>query len=122
MGVSIIDLQRTAILNSIKDATRGDWKILIVDQGSWKLVLNVLKEDDILSEKIANIEHIEQKRSPNRDMDAVYFLSPEPHIVDCLMADFEHRRYRRSTILWTGCRFSFALWTLSCPTVLLIAL
>lgn len=38
----------------------------------------------------------------NPDMDAIYFLSPLPHIVDCLLADFERRRYRRGFILWTG--------------------
>ena len=102
MGVSMIDVQRDTILQGIRDAARGDWKILVVDQGSWKLMLNVLKDDDILSEKIANIEHIEQRRSRNSDMDALYFLSPESHIVDCLMADFEQRRYRGAVILWTG--------------------
>jgi hypothetical protein len=33
-------------------------------------------------------------------MDAIYLLSPEPHIVDCLMADFERRRYRKSYLVW----------------------
>ena len=104
MGVSMIDVQRTTILDAIRNAARGEWKILIVDQGSWKLMLNVLREDDILSEKIANIEHIEQRRPTNLDMDAIYFLTPESHIVDCLMADFEHKRYRGTILLWTGCR------------------
>lgn len=36
----------------------------------------------------------------NPDMDAIYILSPEPHIVDCLMADFERRRYRKSFLVW----------------------
>jgi syntaxin-binding protein 1 len=35
-------------------------------------------------------------------MDAIYLLSPQPHIVDCLLADFERRRYRRGFIIWTG--------------------
>ena len=38
----------------------------------------------------------------NPDMDAIYFLSPEPHIIDCLMADFERRRYRKSFLVWTA--------------------
>lgn len=37
----------------------------------------------------------------NPDMDAIYILSPQPHIVDCLMADFERRRYRRTFLVWT---------------------
>lgn len=38
----------------------------------------------------------------NPTMDAIYLLSPQPHIVDCLMADFERRRYRRSFLVWLG--------------------
>lgn len=38
----------------------------------------------------------------NPDMDAIYILSPQPHIVDCLMADFERRRYRRSYLVWVA--------------------
>lgn len=38
----------------------------------------------------------------NKEMDAVYILSPLPHIMDCLMADFERRRYRRSFVIWTS--------------------
>ena len=35
-------------------------------------------------------------------MDAIYFLSPEAHIVDCLLADFERRRYRAANLVWTS--------------------
>lgn len=37
----------------------------------------------------------------NPGMDAIYILSPQPHIVDCLMADLEARRYRKFFLLWT---------------------
>ena len=49
-----------------------------------------------------DIERIEEKRGMNPDMDAIYILSPQPHIVDCLMADFERRRYRRSYLVWVA--------------------
>jgi syntaxin-binding protein 1 len=42
------------------------------------------------------------KREMSPEMDAIYLLSPEPHIVDCLMADFERRRYRKSYLVWTS--------------------
>ncbi|KAB5532609.1 Sec1-like protein [Coniochaeta sp. 2T2.1] len=35
-------------------------------------------------------------------MDVIYLLSPQPHIVECLLADLERRRYRRSFLVWTG--------------------
>ncbi len=38
----------------------------------------------------------------NPDMDAIYLLSPQPHIVDCLIADFERRRYRKAFLVWTA--------------------
>ncbi|KAF2812920.1 Sec1-like protein [Mytilinidion resinicola] len=102
MGASIIDTQRQLILDCIKNTGRGEWKVLIVDETSQKLIANVVKEDDILNEQITNIERIEERRPMNKDMDAIYFLTAQPHIVDCVMADFERRRYRGSYLIWTS--------------------
>jgi len=76
--------------------------VLVVDDESRKLIDNVVREDDILKENITNIEQIEQRRPLNKDLDVVYILSPQPHIVECVMADFERRRYRRTFLLWTS--------------------
>jgi syntaxin-binding protein 1 len=38
----------------------------------------------------------------NPEMDAIYILSPQSHIVDCLAADFDRRRYRRAFLVWTA--------------------
>lgn len=35
-------------------------------------------------------------------MDAIYILSPESHVVECLLADFEMRRYRSAYLVWTS--------------------
>ncbi|KAF2708912.1 Sec1-like protein [Pleomassaria siparia CBS 279.74] len=102
MGVSLIDIQRELILSTIKSTTRGDWKVLIVDEDSRKLIDNVVKEDDVLNANITNIERIDDRRETQRDTDAVYFLTPKPHIVDCIMADFESRRYRGAFLIWTS--------------------
>jgi len=107
------------ILNTIRNTTRGDvcfpaprvcalltplqWKVLIVDEDSRKLIDNVVKEDDILDSNITNIERIEDRRQPQPETDAVYFLTPKPHIVDCLMADFDRRRYKGAFLVWTTC-------------------
>ncbi|KAI1481608.1 hypothetical protein K445DRAFT_313802 [Daldinia sp. EC12] len=101
MGVSIIDEQRDVLINTIKNITAGDWKVLVVDTDSKKIIDNVVKEDDILNHNIANIERIEDRRDMNQSMDAIYILSPQPHIVDCLLADIERRRYRRCFLVWT---------------------
>ncbi|KAJ5042361.1 uncharacterized protein L3040_004911 [Drepanopeziza brunnea f. sp. 'multigermtubi'] len=100
--VSAILEQREIILDTLKAITRGDWKVLVIDESTKKIIDNVVKEDDILNENIANIERIEERREMNPDMDAIYLLSPQPHIVDCLLADFERRRYRKSFLVWTA--------------------
>ncbi|KAI1815163.1 Sec1 family protein [Poronia punctata] len=102
MGVSLIQEQHDILVNKIKNITAGDWKVLVVDQTSKKIIDNVAKEDDILNHNIANIERIEERREMNPTMDAIYLLSPEPHIVDCLVADLDRRRYRRAFLVWTA--------------------
>lgn len=98
--VSAIQEQRDIILDTIKSITRGDWKVLVIDEAVRKIIDNVIKEDDILNENIANIERIEERREMNPDMDAIYLLSPQPYIVDCLMADLERHRYKQSFLIW----------------------
>lgn len=100
--VSAIEEQREIILDVIKSITRGDWKVLVIDEDVKKIIDNVMKEDDILRENVTNIVNIMDKREMEPDMDAIYLLSPQPHVVDCLMADFERRRYRRSFLVWTA--------------------
>ncbi|CAK7268857.1 hypothetical protein SEPCBS119000_003274 [Sporothrix epigloea] len=95
MVLSMIEIQQ-------QDITRGDWKVLVLDETSKKIIDNVVKEDDILNKTIANIECIEERREMNPTMDAIYILSPKPHIVDCLLADLNRRRYRRAFLVWTS--------------------
>jgi hypothetical protein len=35
-------------------------------------------------------------------MDAIYIISPLPYVVDCVIADMERPRYRRSFLVWTS--------------------
>ena len=51
---------------------------------------------------LPDIERIEARRELNPDTDAVYILSPHPHVVDCLLADLEVGRYRSAYLLWTA--------------------
>ena len=102
MGTSAIAVQQDIILDIVRSTAPGEWKVMILDAGSRRLVEGAVKEDDILKENITNIEQIEDRRPMNQEMDAIYLLSPQPHIVDCLMADFERRRYRKSFIIWTS--------------------
>ncbi|KAJ5091932.1 hypothetical protein NUU61_006802 [Penicillium alfredii] len=102
MGTSIINIQRDIILNTIRHAGGHDWKVLVVDETSKKLVNSAVKEDEILNLNVSNVEQIEHRRQSNPDMDALYILSPQSYVVDCLMADFEVERYRKAFLVWTS--------------------
>lgn len=102
MATSIFDLQRNIILENIRATSGRDWKVLILDQQSKRLVYNVTKEDDVLNCNITNIEQIEDRRQQQTDTDAIYLLSPQPHIVECLKADLSRKRYRRAHLIWTS--------------------
>ncbi|KAL5890002.1 syntaxin binding protein 1 [Pyricularia oryzae] len=54
MGVSVIQEQRDIIVETIKNITQGDWKVLVIDEQSKKIIDNVVKEDDILDKNIAS--------------------------------------------------------------------
>ncbi|KAL1839045.1 hypothetical protein VTJ49DRAFT_6134 [Mycothermus thermophilus] len=101
-GPSIIKDHAKAIIEAIRRPAPNDWKVLVLDDTTKKLVDSSLSEDDILQHHIANIELIEERRDLNPDMDALYLLSPQPHIIDCLLADIDRRRYRRRFIIWTS--------------------
>jgi hypothetical protein len=59
-----------------------------------------------LTEHSPDIEILEQKRQA-QDMDAIYIVAPLPYIVDCIMADFERGRYRRSWLLFTSSKIAY---------------
>jgi len=76
----------------------------VVDETTRKLIDNVVKEDDILNLHITNIEQIEDRRPMNKETDAIYILSPLPHIFECIIDDFERHRYRAAFLVWTACK------------------
>ncbi|KAJ5489136.1 hypothetical protein N7539_004026 [Penicillium diatomitis] len=102
MGSSIVDIQRDIILNTIRNVVGNDWKVLVADEASRKLINSAVKDEEILNLNVSNIEQIENRRPPNPDMNALYIISPQSWIVDCLMADFEVGRYKKAYLVWTS--------------------
>jgi syntaxin-binding protein 1 len=102
MGTSLIDEQRQILLETLRRTVGDSWMILVVDEGSRKLINNVAKEDDILNLNITAIEQLEQPREQNSYTDAVYLLSPLPRTVECLKADLHRKRYRKAILRWTS--------------------
>ncbi|KAK5117260.1 hypothetical protein LTR62_005877 [Meristemomyces frigidus] len=116
--VSIIDAQREVLLSTLRHITRDDWKVLVVDPDSKRLIDNVIDQDEILNLNITNIEQITDRRPPNHDVDAIYLLTPHPWIVDCLMADFDKRKYKKGHLVWTSSASSIAEHDLTYTAVL----
>lgn len=102
MSTSIVEEQKSVFLRTLKQTSGDDWKVLVLDTDSSRLLFNVVKEDDILHCNIINIERIEDRRPEQPETDAIYLLSPLPHIVEALKADLSRRRYRRGFLIWTS--------------------
>lgn len=102
MSSSILEEQRRAFLSTIRRTAGDDYKVLVVDEDSRKLLFSVVKEDDILGCNIFAIEQLEDRRQYQPDADAIYLLTPLPHIVEVLKADLSRRRYNRGFLIWTG--------------------
>ncbi|KAL7269049.1 syntaxin binding protein 1 [Rhizina undulata] len=104
MVASLIEFQKNIIINAIKAIEpQGTWRCAVTDETSHKLITNSMKLHCILDEKISGVEQIEHKRLP-QSLECVYILTPEEHIVKCLITDFNRPkpRYKCAHLLWTG--------------------
>ncbi|KAH8152977.1 uncharacterized protein LAJ45_03204 [Morchella importuna] len=102
--VNLIELQKQAILEAIKAIEpKGTWRCVVTDETSHKLITNVMQIHYILDESISDVSLIENKRPPQQ-MECVYILTPEKHVVECLISDYARPkpRYTCAHLLWTS--------------------
>ncbi|XP_075038711.1 syntaxin-binding protein 3 [Mixophyes fleayi] len=66
----------------------NEWKILLLDQFTTKLLTSCCKMTDLLKEGITVVEDIYKIRQPVLDLKAIYFISPNEKSVDCVVKDF----------------------------------
>ncbi|XP_040263363.1 syntaxin-binding protein 3 [Bufo bufo] len=69
----------------------GEWKILLLDQFTTKLLTTCCKMTDLLQEGITVVEDIYKERQPVGDLKAIYFISPNEKSVDCVVKDFKSK-------------------------------
>ncbi|XP_039591450.1 syntaxin-binding protein 3 [Polypterus senegalus] len=88
------------IIKDTKD--EGDWKILILDHFTTKLLSSCCKMTDLMHESITIVEDLYKNREPVEDMKAIYFITPTEKSVDALVNDFKKKfKYKAAYVYFT---------------------
>ena len=95
------------MLGKVSAQGGGEWKVLVLDPVTVRVVSSSCGMSDLTGAGVSLVENLAQGREPQRSLDAVYFITPDPESVERLCADFaakkpEARLYRRAHVFFSS--------------------
>jgi len=102
------DVIRDTVKNHNKQPGKIEWRVLVVDSLSMKMVSACTKMHELSAEGITIVETIEKRREPMPAMEAIYLIGSSEASVKCLLQDFSSQN--RTTY-----KFAHVYFTEACP-------